>query len=156
MERERARRAGRPIDFAAEEPPGMNEARARFLAFLEAATPALAIDPKRMILGGFSQGSMVALDAFLRGGVRPAGLVVMSGTLVNEASWSPHSAALKDLPVVQTHGTLDELLPFDGAERLRDRLTAAGAKLTWVQFRGGHEIPPAALEAVARLVRAVP
>jgi phospholipase/carboxylesterase len=106
-----------------------------------------------MILGGFSQGSMVALDAILRGAVRPAGLVLMSGTLVNEAGWSPHFAALKDLPVVQTHGTLDELLPFEGAKRLRDRLAAAGAKLTWVPFRGGHEIPPAALEAVAGLVR---
>jgi phospholipase/carboxylesterase len=153
MERERARRAGHPIDIAAQDPPGMNEARERLLAFLDEAKSALAIDPKRMVLGGFSQGAILALDAFLRGGVRPTGLALMSGTLVNEAAWAPLFPALKGLPVVQTHGTLDELLPFDGAERLRAHLVAAGAKLEWVPFRGGHELPPAALEALARLLR---
>src|SRR5262249_7484541 len=97
---------------------------------------------------------MVALDAVLRGGVRPAGLALMSGTLVNEAGWRPHFPALAGLNVAQSHGTRDELLPFDGAERLHACLTSAGAKVDWVPFRGGHEIPSAALDAVSRLVRA--
>jgi phospholipase/carboxylesterase len=155
VEREIARRSGRAIDIAAQEPPGIDEAREKLVAFLDAAMPALGVAPERMLLGGFSQGAMLALDAFLLGGLRPAGLVLMSGTLVHEAKWAPHFSELKGIPVVQSHGTHDDLLPFDGADRLRARLVAAGAKLDWVRFAGGHEIPGAALDAVARLVRTI-
>jgi predicted esterase len=47
------------------------------------------------------------------------------------------------------------LLPFAIAEELRDRLRTAGARVDWHPFLGGHEIPPEALEAVGKLVRAL-
>jgi phospholipase/carboxylesterase len=56
----------------------------------------------------------------------------------------------KGLPVFQSHGTMDDILPFIGAERLRDALTGAGVVVDWHGFRGGHEIPPL---VVARLGR---
>jgi phospholipase/carboxylesterase len=57
--------------------------------------------------------------------------------------------------VVLSHGRHDTLLPFTAAETLRDRLAAAGAKVDWQPFLGGHEIPPVVLDAANRLLHAV-
>ena len=40
-----------------------------------------------------------------------------------------------------THGRIDPLLPFEGAEALRDLLVANGADVDWLPHGGRHEIP---------------
>lgn len=145
LERELA--GGRPADRAAEVPEGLAAARTAMLAVLDA----LARDHRRrddaFVLGGFSQGAMLSVDLALRG-ARPRGLVLLSGTLVAEAQWRPHAAAIAGVRVFQSHGTKDGLLSFAGAERLRDFLAESGAEVGWVPFPGGHEIPPPVLELV--------
>lgn len=44
----------------------------------------------------------------------------------------PLLSKVANLPVLQSHGVMDPLLPFEQAERLRDRLSGAGAKLDFV------------------------
>ena len=44
----------------------------------------------------------------------------MSGTLLAESEWGPRMANLAGLPVLQSHGRADSLLPFSIAEILRD------------------------------------
>jgi phospholipase/carboxylesterase len=51
-------------------------------------------------------------------------------------------AARKDLPVFQSHGTRDPLLPFAVAERLRHELDSAGMRVSFTSFDDGHGIPP--------------
>ena len=63
-------------------------------------------------------------------------------------------ATLEGVPVMQSHGKHDTLLPFSIAELLRDRLLAAGAVVDWQPFSGGHEIPPPVLAAAAKLLLA--
>jgi phospholipase/carboxylesterase len=53
--------------------------------------------------------------------------------------------ARKDLPVFQSHGTQDPILPFAIAERLRHVLDDAGMRVSFTQFDGGHGIPPEAM-----------
>jgi phospholipase/carboxylesterase len=53
---------------------------------------------------------------------------------------------------VQSHGRHDPLLPFSIAQALRDDLTAAGAQVDWIEFAGGHEIPPPVLAGVSTLL----
>ena len=43
--------------------------------------------PGRIVLGGFSQGAMVATDVALRLEEPPAALVVLSGTLLCQDEW---------------------------------------------------------------------
>jgi phospholipase/carboxylesterase len=57
----------------------------------------------------------------------------------------PRRATLR---VFQSHGLQDELLPCAVAERLRDALRAAGLDVTWVEFQGGHGIPPRVLSGL--------
>ena len=43
----------------------------------------------------------------------------------------------------------DEILPYVGAERLRDALSQAGLSVEWHNFRGGHEIPEMVLRRLS-------
>ena len=47
----------------------------------------------------------------------------------------------KGLPVFMSHGRNDTILPFDLAERLKAEMVAAGLSVTFVPFKGDHEIP---------------
>lgn len=110
----------------------------------------------KVVLGGFSQGSMLSTDVALRMPERIGGLVVWSGTLLNEAAWrAAASTGPGGLTVVQSHAVDDPILPFSGAEALRELLTAAGHSVEFLRFRGGHSIPEGAIGAAARLIEGV-
>jgi phospholipase/carboxylesterase len=147
-------RRGHVRDRSAEVPPGLVEARAVVVRLL--AELAAHGDGGPLVLGGFSQGAMLALDVALDAagrGAPPAGLALMSTTRINGAAWTPLMPKLAGTPIVLSHGRADPLLPYAVAESLRDELTAAGAKVTWVPFGGGHEIPRSVIAAVGVLVR---
>jgi len=147
-------RSGAVRDRRDEVPEGLVEVRAQMARFLDELKAKLAIRDEQLVLGGFSQGAMLALDVALHLATPPAGLILMSGTLLAEGVWAPRMASLTGVPVMLSHGKHDMLLPFSIAELLRDRLRGAGAAVDWQPFAGGHEIPPPVLDAVATLVRA--
>jgi len=142
---------GTPRDRSQEIPEGLAEARALVDETLTELQKALA--PSHLVLGGFSQGAMLSCDVALRTERPLAALVLLSSTLLAEGEWAPLAPRRRGLPTVLSHGRSDPLLPFGAAERLRDLLTGAGLEVTWVPFRGQHEIPHAALDAVAKVVR---
>jgi phospholipase/carboxylesterase len=135
------REAGRIRDLSVEVPQGLALARERFLAFLKELPRQLPIDYKKTVIGGFSQGAMLTCDAVLQTDYPFAGLVQLSGNLLAKEVWTPLMPARKGLPVFQTHGTQDDILPCIGAERLRDVLTTSQLAVEWHSFRGGHEMP---------------
>jgi phospholipase/carboxylesterase len=137
---ERAMTEG-PRSYADEVPPGMEEATDQVVEMLAVMQEALEAPNERLVVGGFSQGSMAACNAVFTRGVAPAGLVVLSGTPVNLAAWQKGMATNSELPVFQSHGANDPLLSFQAAEQLRDTMRDAGLSVQWVPFRGGHELP---------------
>lgn len=154
MERmQRAIMSGQTRDLTRDVPPGLGAAREQVLALLDDVERRLGAPPERTVLGGFSQGAMLSCDVALRAERALGGLVLLSGTFLCEEEWRPRMAAHRGLRVFQSHGVLDPLLPFDLAERLRDALVEAGLELDWVAFRGGHEIPPAALMRLQGFLR---
>jgi len=148
-------RSGAVRDRRTEVPEGLAPARDQLNRFLDQLKVRYAIEDRQLVLGGFSQGAMLSLDVALHRETPPAGLVLMSGTLLAESEWGPLMAKLAKVPVMQSHGRNDQLLPFAVAEVLRDKLKAAGAVVDFQQFVGGHEIPPAVLAAAAKLLRSV-
>jgi phospholipase/carboxylesterase len=135
------REAGRIRDLSVEVPQGLALARERILAFLRELPRQVPIDYKKTVIGGFSQGAMLTCDVVLHTDYPFAGLVQLSGNLLAQAVWSPLMPKRKGLPVFQSHGLQDDILPHIGAERLRDGLQQAGLAVEWYGFRGGHEIP---------------
>lgn len=111
--------------------------------------------PGRMVVGGFSQGAMLTTDLVLNAPHALGGLICWSGSLISEDRWRSAAAANAITPVVQSHGRMDPILPFAGAEALRELLAENGYEVEFVPFPGQHEIPQAALTAAAQLIRRV-
>lgn len=139
-------------EFSKAEPPGMPAARQAMLKFAGAVLTQTGLPMSRLLLGGFSQGAMLATDTALRLEEAPMGLAVLSGTLLVEDVWGPKAAARAGLKVFQTHGRSDPILSFQAAGWLRDLLTQSGATLEWHPFEGGHTIHPAALAALGAFI----
>ncbi|MFN0064083.1 MAG: alpha/beta hydrolase [Myxococcaceae bacterium] len=135
-----------------EEPNGLSVARGA----LESVLSVLASEGlpwSRTVVGGFSQGSMLATDVTLRAPQSPAGLAILSGTLICETAWRQHAALHKGLRVFQSHGTDDVVLPFLNAEALRELLSDAGLAVEFFKFSGGHTIPSESVAGLVSLVR---
>ncbi len=149
------RAAGRIRDLSVETPQGLALARERLLAFLTELPRQMPIDYKRTVVGGFSQGAMLTCDAVLHTDYPFAGLVQLSGNLLAQSVWGPLLPNRKGLPVFQSHGTLDDILAYRGAERLRDALSRSGLAVEWHSFRGGHEIPEPLLRRLSVFIKKV-
>jgi phospholipase/carboxylesterase len=146
-------RSGSARDRRSEVPEGLAGAREQLMRFLDQLQVRYGIEDRQLVLGGFSQGAMVSLDVALHRKAPPAALILLSGTLLAESEWGPRMATLAKVPILQSHGRNDAILPFSTAEILRDKLRAAGATVDFVQFVGGHEIPPIVLDAAGTLLR---
>lgn len=148
-----ARERGQSRELAKETPERLGKARAEILSMLDALEASHGVRRDKTILGGFSQGAMLTTEVALHAFDRPfAGLAVLSGTLVSEARWT--EAVARSGPGIHalvTHGRRDPILPFSGAEALRDLLVGAGAHVDFVPHEGQHEIPESALAGLVRL-----
>jgi phospholipase/carboxylesterase len=141
-------------DLSKEVPEGLAEARAAVNGMLDAL--ANEMPDARLVLGGFSQGAMLALDVALRDPARQlAGVVQLSGTIIAEAEWRPLLAGRRGLKVYQSHGRADAVLPFAGAERLSRMLTdmIPESRVTFDPFHGPHTIPLRTLERLSTWIR---
>jgi phospholipase/carboxylesterase len=148
-------RSGAIRDRRGEVPEGLVPAREQLMRFLDQVKARFAIEDRQLVLGGFSQGAMLSLDVALHRDSPPAALILMSGTLLAESEWGPRMTKLAKVPILQSHGRNDQLLPFSIAEVLRDKLRASGAVIDFVQFVGGHEIPPVVLDSAGKLLRSL-
>jgi phospholipase/carboxylesterase len=153
---ERARRQalGEKRDLA-EVPEGLDSARAALDVFLDEVNRTLAPPPGKTVLGGFSQGAILSLDTALRSTRALAGLVLLSGTHVAADEWAPRFEARRGLPVFMSHGQSDDILPFAVSDALGVTLGNKGLPVDWVQFRGGHGIPPEVDDGVSTFLRRV-
>lgn len=113
------------------------------------------LDNARTVVGGFSQGAMLATEIALRAEPQVGGLIVWSGTLLSEDLWQKHATRRKGLPVVQTHGRIDPVLPYLGAEWLRDLLIESGQQVRFEGFNGPHTLSPAGIAMAAELIGSV-
>lgn len=147
---ERALATGEHRDLTRSIPEGLPEARAMACEMLDALAKELS--PSKLVIGGFSQGAMLATSIALETDRALDGLVAFSGTYLSEPTWKPKMPARAGLRAVVTHGTHDPILPFALAQKLAEDLGAAGLRVSFVPFRGQHQIPPVALAAFGTLV----
>ena len=131
------RAAGRIRDLSIEIPKAWLSARERLLAFLKELPRQLPIRPQEHRASADSHKARCSpVMPSCRPTIHLPGLVQLSGNLLASRSGSPLMRKRKGLPVFQSHGTQDDILPHIGAERLRDALTQCGsccrmAQLSW-------------------------
>ena len=111
----------------------------------------------RTVLGGFSQGSVMAYALGLGAGrPRPAGIMALSGFLPEVEGLSLDLDRAAGLPVAIGHGTHDPVIPVEFGREARDRLLRAGADVTYRESPMAHTIDPGFLrELPAWVGRAV-
>lgn len=149
----RAIQLGEFRDLRAELPPELPESRRMLTELIGALQQQTGLSTSRFVLGGFSQGSMLATDVALRLPESPGGLGILSGTLLCESEWRELAASRRGMRVFQSHGLQDPLLPFQAAEWLRDLLTESGLQVDFLPFQGMHTIPLPAMERFADLLQ---
>jgi phospholipase/carboxylesterase len=131
------------------DPEEMMRASERVLAFLDAAQQRYPIDPRKIVLLGFSQGGALAFDLALRDPSRFAGLAGLSCWLPDQlAEQIQPGSAHQSLPVLVVHGTEDPMVPVDRARESRQQLTRLGVALTYREYPMAHEISVEALRDI--------
>ena len=140
---EQAMMRGEYRDLTQAQPPGLDAMSEQGEEFLRQ----LQKNHSNVIIGGFSQGAMLATAITLRAEKKPEALVVLSGALVNESQWKiwAQMENLQGIPLFQSHGENDALLDPKQAVQLFQLLKKAEMKGRRYQFKGGHEIPPTIL-----------
>jgi phospholipase/carboxylesterase len=105
----------------------------------------------KIVLAGFSQGGLMALDAGFRTPKPLAGIVVMSGGLYEEDI--PDLDARRDQRVLIVHGTLDDMVPVVAARRARRVLEDHGIEPEYHEFPMGHHVTPESMAVVTDFIR---
>lgn len=142
---------GEHRDFSNLTPPGMPKAYDVAMEMIRQ----LKVPWNKIILGGFSQGAMLATELYLRAPETPAGLVIMSGTLLHQENWKPLISQRAGQKFFQSHGTQDPVLGFKQAQKLETLLTQNGMKGSLLAFRGGHEIPGPVLTKISEYINSL-
>ena len=126
-----------------------------WLGALEQST---GVEPARTVIGGFSQGAVMAYALGLGPGRPvPAGVLAMSGFIPTVEGWSLDLSSRAGLPVAITHGTLDPVIPVEFGREARERLESAGLDVTYTESPIGHGVDPRLLpELGSWIMRVVP
>lgn len=117
----------------------LEAAEAAFDAVIDREMQAAGTSETHTALVGFSQGTIMALDALGRGR-HFAGVLGYSGRLGR-----PPKATIDRRPVLLVHGDADQVIPVQEAMTARHALEAAGAVADFARIPGGgHGIGPEA------------
>ncbi|QDV26581.1 alpha/beta hydrolase [Aureliella helgolandensis] len=144
---------GRYEQIREEVPEGIEASRDMLSATIATLLDRYAIDESRLLLGGFSQGAMLAVETACYGLKRPpAQLCLYSGALICEKQWKARASQLARTLILQSHGKLDTILPFQTGLWLREMLEAAGSTVDFIEFNGPHTIPQSAIEKTAHML----
>jgi phospholipase/carboxylesterase len=136
--------SGRPPDAAE-----VGRASKLLDEFVDEALARYPVDPRHVVLLGFSQGGVMAYELFLRRPERFAGLAALSAWLPPELARTVEpSDAHKGRPVLVMHGTQDPMIGVERARESRDALLPFGVSVTYREHEMAHEISPEALRAL--------
>jgi phospholipase/carboxylesterase len=120
--------------------------------FLAALPRTIGVTPERIVLGGFSQGGTTSLSYALTRPGSVAAVLNFSGFLPAAIAVDESGANPPSTPIFWGHGLGDPAIPIGLAERGRNRLRRARAKLLTRDFSIGHWIVPEEVEAAVAMV----
>lgn len=113
------------------------------------------VPAERIVVAGFSQGGAMALHVGLRHAESLAGILAMSTYLVCEDKVeSELSAANRETPIFQAHGTVDPMVPCDRGQAAHDRLIELGYTVEWHDYPMQHQVCMEEIQAASTWLRA--
>lgn len=151
MEIQEAANRGEHRDFSRATPQGAEKAIHSSLEMIKQ----LKVPWDQIILGGFSQGAMLATELFLTAPTAPKGLIILSGTLIDQTRWSELVKNRQGSRFFQSHGMMDPVLGHKQAQQLETVLTQNGMQGRLESFKGGHEIPQAIMQKMESFINSL-
>ena len=116
--------------------------------FIDEILATYPVDPQKLFLLGFSQGSLLSMCYTLTHPGRVAGVIAQSGYIPNNIELEIDETGLKEKPFILTHGEQDTMLPVEWGRASRDRLQALGVDLEYHEFQMGHNVSMESLEVI--------
>jgi phospholipase/carboxylesterase len=131
---------------------GMTVSRKGIIELLQ-KIEASGIPANHIVLGGFSQGAVVSLEAGLRYPNRICGIIALSGYLhAPETVASEKSLANQGLPVLVCHGKEDDVLPIEGSREAAQLLEKEGFQVSYHEYPIGHQVIPEELKVIRQFI----
>jgi phospholipase/carboxylesterase len=110
-------------------------------AFLDECLKSYPIDPKKLVVLGFSQGGVMAYSLALANPERFAALAILSSWLPKELLPRLNvTDAVQSLPTLVQHGTQDPMIEIARARSSVETLRHLRVPLTFREYPMGHEI----------------
>jgi phospholipase/carboxylesterase len=137
---------------AANRPARVREASARVSTWIDAELARRGLPADRLVVGGFSQGAIVAAWLGVHREPRPAALLMLSGRVADD-----------EKPVVGSgprvfigHGDVDTVMPVEEAASAARTLDAWGARVTTRIYPGlGHQVDARELHDLGEFLSAL-
>ena len=95
-----------------------------------------------IVLGGFSQGGMMAYRRGLRRPDRFAGIAALSAVVAGKRDIEAALPETRGQPIFASHGTSDTLIPVTDARKGIEFLRSQGYEPEYREYPMGHEISP--------------
>ena len=136
-----------PVDFG--QPnyrfEGASRARAVIVGFLEDMWSQTGLEPKDTILGGFSQGAMMALHVGVSLDKALIGIIAFSGAFIPPEGFAEGHGPRP--PICLVHGDRDGVVDPKLSAEAADVLRAKGFEVSYhVEIGAGHTIAPDGLD----------
>lgn len=115
--------------------------RATLAQAVASAAQQLGIPPKRVVVGGFSQGGIMALSLLLtQPALIHAAMVLHSRLLTQVLPLMAAPGALQGKKLWLSHGTRDQVIPLAAAHVIRDLVKTLPIELAYAEYPSAHEI----------------
>lgn len=119
-------------------------------ATIDEVTDEYGVAKGSVVLGGFSQGGMMA---FRHGLPRPdlyRGIVALSAQIPGRGDMRERLPEARDQPIFISHGTVDSMIPVKAAQLARQFLESNGYSPEYHEYAMDHQITP---DVLADLIR---
>jgi len=108
--------------------------------FVDEVRSGYPIDPDRILLLGFSQGTMMAYATGLPKRSEFLGIAAMSGYVPYSSTPPMRFDNLRSFPIFISHGSADPVIPVRFGREAAELLRKAGALVEYHEYPIGHEI----------------
>ncbi len=122
------------------EPTTFRKSTGMLQKFVQEVKQGYPVDPKRLLLLGFSQGTVMAYTTALLDPTSFLGVAALSGYIPHRSGLPLKLTNLNGFPVFISHGSEDPIIPARLSRESADLLERAGATVTYREYPMGHEV----------------
>ncbi|RYF23862.1 MAG: phospholipase [Comamonadaceae bacterium] len=114
---------------------------------VDSAAQQLGVPAQRVVVGGFSQGGIMALSLLLtRPDLLHGAMALHSRLLPQVLPLAVPAAAMQGRQLWVSHGVQDNVIPLASAHAIRDHAATLPVDLVYREYPGMHEIRPQELQ----------